>query len=641
MYSRMGKITEISCYFWSQHILNYLLQSKNCLCAILYLINYNYFNALLYMFILLKYYRIIKHSDKLIKIRRTILSVIISTAIDIIKDIGITAVTDKFGAYCESKEISSRLENYLQMKLKENWFASREEEIDFGGLAKYIKGDLIDDVSLRLFGTKEQRGEARQRIMDKAALYAAQEHSRISQERAKKLVADSLDILRDYFHNNIPREQRQLAGEITDDVCEHVDAKTQEIKDEFAETSIMSIDKNVQLLRNGNIRELEENLTLFMNSLGAQHELAPWYGCKLHTIGNRTTLISVPKHPDAHKMYPPSIKGIAKLKLEGVDHEFATSNVFDYANRHQMKIIMTVQEAEKYLGTKRDPFQIEAEQEIGKQYVILPKPFPPAFACKVIGDDKVVIEYLLLRTVEILDDGTYIVTNDEQKNRPFKVTFRLNMQTKSVDYSLSADEFGNQGKLQVLQTIKNLSLCNFVTLFSYEYNHELITGKINSNCYTPIFASIDEDIEFCKKVVNVEKYFDINIKLPQTLTESDIESLYYIAELIRGDVCEFNWETASGEFELNEKIRTAILNAPNKNYTFAIYGHAEIELWGHIYSLDIERICLNAMIDDYDRLQKKIRMLDIGDPIRIKYVPSTSESIAQDRLKKGKTICIG
>lgn len=87
------------------------------------------------MFILLKYYRIIKHSDKLIKIRRTILSVIISTAIDIIKDIGITAVTDKFGAYCESKEISSRLENYLQMKLKENWFASREEEIDFGGLA--------------------------------------------------------------------------------------------------------------------------------------------------------------------------------------------------------------------------------------------------------------------------------------------------------------------------------------------------------------------------------------------------------------------------------------------------------------------------------------------------------------------------
>ena len=106
-------------------------------------------------------------------------------------------------------------------------------------------------------------------------------------------------------------------------------------------------------------------------------------------------------------------------------------------------------------------------------------------------------------------------------------------------------------------------------------------------------------------------------------------------------MCEFNWETASGEFELNEKIRTAILNAPNKNYTFAIYGHAEIELWGHIYSLDIERICLNAMIDDYDRLQKKIRMLDIGDPIRIKYVPSTSESIAQDRLKKGKTICIG
>lgn len=566
-----------------------------------------------------------------------ILSVIISTIIDIVKDIGITAAKCKFGAYCESKQIALRLENYLQWKLQENWFASREEEIDFGGLVEYIKSDLINDVSLRLFGTKNQRREARQRIMDKAALYA-QEHSKISQERAKKLVADSVDILRDYFRSNIPRAQRQLAGEITDDVCEHVDAKTQEIKDKFTETSIMSIDKNVQLLRNGNIRELEENLRLFMNALGGQHELAPWYGCELHTIGNRTTLISVPKHPDAHKMYPPSIKGIAKFKLEGVDHEFITSNMFDYANRHQMKIIMTIQEAEKYLGTIRDPFQIEAEQEIGKQYVIPPKPFPPAFACKVIGDDKVIIDYLLLRTVEILDNGTYIVTNDEQKNRPFKVTFRLNMQTKSVDYSLSAEEFGNQGKLQVLQTIKKLALCNFVTLFSYEYNHELTTGKMNSNCYTPMLTSIDEDIEFCKKVIDVEKYFDTNIKVPQVITESDIEDLYYIAELIRGGVYEFYWETASGEFELNEKIRTTILNAPNKNYTFVIYGHAVIELWGNTYNLDIERACLDAMIDDYEKLRMKLQTLDIGDPIRIKYIPSTPESIAQDRIKKDGTI---
>ena len=177
-----------------------------------------------------------------------ILSVIISTIIDIVKDIGITAAKCKFGAYCESKQIALRLENYLQWKLQENWFASREEEIDFGGLVEYIKSDLINDVSLRLFGTKNQRREARQRIMDKAALYA-QEHSKISQERAKKLVADSVDILRDYFRSNIPRAQRQLAGEITDDVCEHVDAKTQEIKDKFTETSIMSIDKNVQLDR--------------------------------------------------------------------------------------------------------------------------------------------------------------------------------------------------------------------------------------------------------------------------------------------------------------------------------------------------------------------------------------------------------
>lgn len=40
-----------------------------------------------------------------------------------------------------------------------------EEEIDFEGLAGYICGDLMDDVKLRLFGTKKERGAARQTIL--------------------------------------------------------------------------------------------------------------------------------------------------------------------------------------------------------------------------------------------------------------------------------------------------------------------------------------------------------------------------------------------------------------------------------------------------------------------------------------------
>ena len=560
------------------------------------------------------------------------LDTVISTALEAIRGWGVNAFRSRYKAHMEAKEIAGRLESYLSRKMGENFFASREEEIDFGGLAEYVKGEMIDDVSTSLFGDREQRKKARKKILEKASSYA-QKNSTISQERAIKLVSASIDILTDFFRNNIPRELRQTAGEITDDVCKHMDEKAREITDRISKAGIMSIDNSVQLMRRGKFGELEENFGIVLDSLSAQHELAPWYGVEPRTIGKECRLISVPKLPEAYKKYPPIMKGIAKFEIDGTEREFSVPDIFEYANRHQMKITMTIQEAEKYLGPRRDPFQAEAEQEIGKKYVIQPKPFPPAFPCKIIGDGKVVVDYLLLRTVEVLDDGTYIVTNDEQGNRLFKVVVRINPEKNVFDIQFVGEGFGNQGRLEALKTLKLLAPCSYVALHSYELNGVLASGTYKDSCCT-MFGSIDDDIRFYERIIAVEKYFGNQLNVPNIFNQEQVECLEYISELIDGGICEIQRELDSFtcEFVISEKLKCDFQDIAERERSLGVLYNAKICLWETEFRIPIIRTLSGVVVDEYDKVLKKIEVLDIGDVIKIKFIPGEHGVTIQDRL---------
>lgn len=563
---------------------------------------------------------------------KEILDTIFSAALEAVKDWGVNALRSRYETHMETKEIGLLLDSYLSRKMGENFFATREEEIDFGGLAEYVKGEMIDDVSMSLFGDKEQRKKAREKILEKASSYA-QKNSIISQDRAIKLVSASIDILTDFFRNNIPRELRQTAGEITDDVCKHIDEKAREITDRISKAGITSIDNSVQLMRRGNLGELEENFGIVLDSLSAQHELAPWYGVEPRTIGKECRLISVPKLPEAYKKYPPIMKGIAKFEIDGTEREFSVPDIFEYANRHQMKITITIQEAEKYLGPRRDPFQAEAEQEIGKKYVIQPKPFPPAFPCKIIGDGKVVVDYLLLRTVEVLDDGTYIVTNDEQGNRLFKVVVRINPEKNVFDIQFVGEGFGNQGRLEALKMLKLLAPCGNVALHSYELNGVLASGTYKDSCCT-MFGSIDDDIRFYERIIAVEKYFGTQLNVPNTFNQEQVELLEYISELIDGGICEIQRKKDSFtcEFEIGDKLKCDFPNIAGKEYRLELACNAKICLWDSEFIIPIIRTLNRVVIDECDKVLRKIEVLDVGEVIKIKFIPGEHGMSVQDRL---------
>ena len=82
------------------------------------------------------------------------------------------------------------------------------------------------------------------------------------------------------------------------------------------------------------------------------------------------------------------------------------------------------------LGDTQDPAQAEAEKLKGKTLYIDPTPFPEAFAVSLICEKEVIFDYIKIRTKEILEDDTYIVTNEEHKQA--KYSFMLSIFGKFI-----------------------------------------------------------------------------------------------------------------------------------------------------------------------------------------------------------------
>ena len=148
-----------------------------------------------------------------------------------------------------------------------------------------------------------------------------------------------------------------------------------------------------------------------------------------------------------------------------------------------------------------------------------------------------------------------------------------------------------------------------------------------------MFDTIDEDIEFLENITEIEKYFNTTIKIPNPIKQGDIENIAYIVSLIRGDVCEGTWSELTAEFEISQKMKESV-ESDDAAHEFCLeeYGTVSIDLWDQVYPIPVKRTFPYIKIKDWDSTKRKIRALDLSDPIKITYVPGTSGNILRDQL---------
>lgn len=545
----------------------------------------------------------------------------ITRIIDYVTDFGVELIKDKINNEREKNEIRNRLASYIKREQSINFDCTPEEEIDFGGLIQYIQTNFLDDAQLRIFGNKEERDRAREDIKTKAIINAKANNS-LSQERAIKMIETAVDILYNFYNSAQNKDLRLMAAQIENTVIDQAD----EIKEIIKEGISTSIDKNVSLMKKGEISEVEDKVKSMLNTLGCTHNLYPDY--QLVYDSEKNIFYSKPLSKEALEKYPPRISCTGTVEMNGKNIDTIDVETINYANRHQYPLKLNVVTAKKMLGDIVDPVQHEAEELMGTSIIIPPKPFPKAFPCSISINDAVMFDYILFRIEEILDDETIIMTNREQENCPFKMKLSINVKLQCMDLSIQKNNnITNEETLHYLKFLLRGKTGGIISIKILSLRKELGSGKLDCLNYDTGFGSVENEVAFYEKIVAIEHHFYRTISVPKEIEYCDVKMISYLYALINGDECKDECASFSIKLPVTEQLRQIILESNNKKSSLSYVGTIYVPIFNEMYEIAIIKTFESVVYDNLEKLKKLVELLDIGDEIKLKFLPYDGDKI--------------
>ncbi|MFO3715053.1 hypothetical protein [Oribacterium sp. P9] len=555
----------------------------------------------------------------------------LGTIAEYVAELGLDVAKNCGERKIEEHKLRADLTTFIESQRKYADMCSLAEEIDFQGLIDYISHHLLKDVSTRVFSpNSKMRGDARKMIIDRAITYSGADTPERKQKVAD-VIAISLDIIRDFYHKQCSMKDYIIASEAVEAVTEVVNEstnttvatindKTNLILDKITESrSLFSLDEAEKYAEEGRINDIGRKLNKFLDYISVKHPYYPDFKID-YAHGN---LISAPVTPEAAKRFPPSMTFTGAVRFGNEYYNDPNGNPLVYAYRHQLPMIMEVKMVKKYLGEKPDPFQDDVAGLAGKTMIAKPPAFPPAFPCSIKVGTEVFFDYVLLRTQEIEDDGTYVIGNKEQ-NGYLYFEIRINPNKPSQpDFNIKIEKGSNKDRLKYVKFMNTLSKEKDLHIYLLDEGEDFLAGYINDFELHTGFASVDEEIDYLERVCTIEDFFDVKFPSEGGVSIADFDKIVRISDLIRKDQIEGTWTQATFTGITTQHFREELKSLENTevhNLSFVWVDH--VELFGVELEFRVLRSFISARIMDYDRVKKKVELLDDGESIKITFCAS-------------------
>ena len=556
-----------------------------------------------------------------------------------IANLGLDAARQQMVEKIDEHKLKAALQSYIEKEQKYYEVCSLAEECDFQGLVEYITGNMMDDLRSRFFSlNKSKRKRAHKDIVSKAVAYSKADTDE-AKRRVEKIVSISLEIIRSFYEKKIAYADYVLADHMVSAIKDNTDEtvnnainyidqaildSNKQVSEQLSEVckhiengSLYSVDNAVEMIRNGQYAEAEKNVQRLFECVSVEHPLYPEYGYNFEN----GSLKSVPRFPEAKSKYPERFA--FKASICAGNHYFdASDNPADYAYRHQQKLVMSISEAIKLLGNQLDPIQKEAQELVGKKIVMVPPAFPPAFPCAVKVKDKTYFDYVLLRTQEILDDGTYIIGNREQTNTSiyFEIHFNLDDPGKE-NYVINVDNADTRELLNYAEFMKNLMERRELHIYVLSMKKDFIAGNVDRVNYNTGFPSLELEIDFLKRICAIEDYFHVQMNIPAEFGEEECQAVYQLSELVMNEQVEVTWSEASCTAIMGSEFRKRLddieTTIPNLSYVETY----NVNLFGISFEYRHMYTFVSAKMNNVDKIKKLVSILDDGDPFQVTFVP--------------------
>ncbi len=560
----------------------------------------------------------------------------VTAASEYMANLGLDALKNRITKKIDEKKLRSALASYIEKQKKYNEMCTLAEEIDFQGLVEYIRNHLIDDTSTRVFDPSPKiRGQAREKIICTAVTYSKAKTDE-AKLRVTKCISNCLDIIRDFYESGcFSLKDYLLADRIIDAVGEEVrestmttvaavnDAKNQILAKIVKDGSLFSVDKAVKYAESGNVGAVGLGIRKVLDHISLTHPYAPDFG---YDYCNGT-IVSKPMTAEAKVFYPPKIVLSGAVKIGGEYYKDPYGNPLNYAYRHQLLITMEVSKAKKMLGEKPDPIQDEVQGLVGSTILVAPPEFPPAFPCEIRVGDKSFFDNVLLRTQEIEDDGTYVISNKEQGGS-FYFEVRVNpINPRKPDFTINMRNANNRELLNYVRFMSTLSREKDLHIYVLTQGEDIIAGYINDFDYRTGFSSVEEEIDFLDRLCVIEDYFNVHLSPCREISNSEYSSVFVVSDLIRNEQVIRTWNEVTFTGEMSQQFRKELTTLDKKQYEFSYVGVIHIDLFGAEFEFQIMRTFKCATVVDIEKVKQKAEVLDDGESITITFRAGEDNSV--------------
>ncbi len=536
-------------------------------------------------------------------------------------DVGKSIFTSGWSTHALRKKLAE----YIEHEGRYNEIVSKEEEFDFQGLSEYIQYNLIDTYKECIFGKLVSRKTAKNTVVNQAITYANAKTPQ-AQKRVKKIVSTSIEILRSFFKKTIKENDLFMMAELKDTIemqadriLTHLDNAPAPIKEqlssEHASNGVIPAATKVTL------SQAESELDQELNRLGRDHKLYPYYG---YGVNANNQFYSKPLSPNATELFPPTFYCSGEVSVGDQKVENPSSEIADYAFRHQLPITLEIGNAKKYLGPLEDPLQHEAIALIGQRYTFLPPPLPGPFPCSITVNGEAVFDYILLKTKLISDDRTIILSNAEQQGFPILITVSIHYSNHTFDLETSCINESPATQLINARFLHNLTHKSSFILKNLDTGKVMLESDdvLYRERIEPNTLAIDSRIVFLEKIVDIENYSGTSITIPKVLHKSDFIDVDYVATLIRGELWKGTWTEVRTKHEIDDAFIREIDNPSGNALCLSICVVTEVTVLGQKLAFPIKRVYESVHADDLDQIKNKLKSLDIGDTITLEFKPS-------------------
>lgn len=576
------------------------------------------------------------------------MSDLISTLASCLADLGMDVGKDYIKKRYNEKKLRESLVSFIEKQEKYNETCQLAEEIDFQGLIEYVHMNFMDDVKKGVMCLEpKEREEASEHILNKAVYYSKADTPE-SILRVKTFTANCLDIIKTFFRNKKSIEDCISQADMIDVINNNNKNNNEKTRDEIVERINRDCSASffpeyiVDKANRGEMQSINEDLKRVFTDFSSTHPLYPYYGYSYKEQG----IISEPQIPEALKKYPIRYKVTGPVRIGDNNITNLSTEVLNYAYRHQLKIVMKVEEAKKYLGDFLDPYQFEAEKLVGVELLAKPPAFPPAFACSLKVKDQLCFEYVLIRTQEILDDGTIVLSNREQLNTHFKFEFRVNVKDfiknekgetlaskGETSFNISITEASNEELLKYLYFIKAVITERELCLHVLENDQDLIKGKTDNSNYETGFRDIDEEIDFLERVCDIEEFYSIKLDIKGEILLEEYNKVLMISDLLRNKKIVEKWTDLSLSGNINEDLRKMLNEIITNKGPIPFIDNMKMEIFGTMIELNVSKIFYDAIIEDQEKIINLLKILNDGDPIKITLKPGENNRVVTSMIK--------